>query len=295
MNGSEGGSIVRAVLFWLLVGVATHIGAGAPTAQETVIATVNGRPITEQDMQLAAIELGSELEAVAPESRRRVLLEYLIEYQLLSDAAEQAKVDREPEAEYQLRYTRRRVLHDRFYDTRIAASVTETEARDLYDREIAGVKPEEEIRARHILVLTEQEAREQRARIVSGTPFSTVVQEVSRDPGTVPSGGDLGYFVRGTLDSQFEEAVVGLERGVLSEPIQTRFGWHLVIVEDKRPKPIPSFEDLKDSIIALLIQRKALEQVSDFRGKAQIEIKDADARLQAPAAAPPPNEKRRSE
>src|SRR5262245_39005701 len=249
MREVEGGSLVRAVLFSLLVGVATYIGAAAATAQEAVIATVNGRPITEQDMRLAEVELASELETIAPENRRRVLLEYLIEHQLLSDAAEQAKVDREPEVESHLRYVRRRMLRDRFYDTRIAASVTEMEARDLYNREIAGVKPDEEIRARHILVLTEQEAREQRARIVSGTPFATVAQEVSRDPGTVPNGGDLGYFVRGTLDSRFEEAVAGLARGVLSEPIQTRLGWHLVIVEDTRPKPIPSFEELKGSII----------------------------------------------
>src|SRR5262249_29304207 len=198
----------------------------------------------------------------------------LIENQLLSEAAEQARIDREPEAEAQLGYVRRRVLRDRFYDIRIAAGVTEADARNLYDREVAQAQPEFEIRARHILVASEQEAREQRARIVGGIPFATVVQEVSRDTGTVPDGGDLGYFVRGSLDSQFEEAVGKLERGVLSEPIQTQFGWHLVLVEDKRTRPIPSFDELKAGIIALLVQRKALEQVGDLRGKAKIDVND---------------------
>jgi peptidyl-prolyl cis-trans isomerase C len=279
---------VQALLFSLVILVASQIGLGGAAAQDAVVAMVNGRPITESDMRFAEVDLGGDLEAIAPENRRRVLLEYLIENQLLSEAAEQARIDREPEAEAQLRYVRRRVLRDRFYDSRFAASVTEEEARDLYNREIASTKPEEEIHARHILVLTEQEAREQRARIVAGTSFATVAQEVSQDPGNAADGGDLGYFTRGQFDASFEEAIVNLERGVLSEPIQTRFGWHLVLVEDKRARPIPSFEELKASIISLLIQRKALEQVSDLRGKAKIDIRDAEVGGQPAAANPSP-------
>ena len=274
---------MHALLFSLLVVVASQIGLGGAAAQDAVVAMVNGRPITESDMRFAEIDLGGDLEAIAPESRRRVLLEYLIENQLLSEAAEQARIDREPEAEAQLRYVRRRVLRDRFYDSRFAASVTEEEARELYNREIASTKPEEEIHARHILVLSEQEAREQRARIVAGTSFATVAQEVSQDPGNAADGGDLGYFTRGQFDASFEDAIANLERGVLSEPVQTKFGWHLVLVEDKRARPIPSFEELKAGIISLLIQRKALEQVSDLRGKAKIDIRDAEVAAQPPA------------
>jgi peptidyl-prolyl cis-trans isomerase C len=268
---------VQAVLFALLVLVASQLGLGRAVAQDAVVASVNGRPITETDMRYAEIDLGSDLEAIAPENRRRVLLEYLIENQLLSEAAEQARIDREPDAEAHLRYVRRRVLRDRFYDSRFAASVTEEEARELYNREIASAKPEEEIRARHILLLTEQQAREQRARILAGTPFATVAMEVSQDPGNAADGGDLGYFTRGQFDPGFEDAAAILERGVLSEPVQTKFGWHLILVEDKRTRPIPSFDELKGSIISLLIQRRALEQVSDLRGKAKIDIRDAEA------------------
>jgi peptidyl-prolyl cis-trans isomerase C len=278
---------VQAVLFALLVLVASQLGLGRAVAQDAIVASVNGRPITETDMRYAEIDLGSELEAIAPENRRRVLLEYLIENQLLSEAAEQARIDREPDAEAHLRYMRRRVLRDRFYDSRFAASVTEEEARELYNREIASAKPEEEIRARHILLLTEQQAREQRARILAGTPFATVAMEVSQDPGNAADGGDLGYFTRGQFDPGFEDAAAILERGVLSEPVQTKFGWHLILVEDKRTRPIPSFDELKGSIISLLIQRRALEQVSDLRGKAKIDIRDAEA-AGPPTANPSP-------
>jgi peptidyl-prolyl cis-trans isomerase C len=264
--------------------------AGGAFAQDTVIATVNGRSITESDMRLAEIDLAADLSSIAPENRRRVLFEYLIENQLLSEAAEQARLDQDAEVEAHLRYVRRRVLRDHFYDSRIATAVSESEARTLYQREVARVKPDEEIRARHILVETEQEARQMRSRIQGGASFAAVAQEVSRDPGTAASGGDLGYFTRGQLDDRFEEAVAKLQRGVLSDPIQTQFGWHLVLVEDKRVRPLPSFDELKGSIIALLVQRKALEQVADLRAKAKLELKDPrlGSMMTASAANPDP-------
>lgn len=283
----------------LLAGLLATGLIGNAASQEGVIATVNGRAITESDMRLAEIDLSAELATIAPENRRRVLFEYLIENQLLSDAAEQARLDKDAETQAHLRYVRRRVLRDHYYDSRIAAGVTEAEARTLYDREVGRVKPEEEFRVRHLLVETEQEARQLRARIQGGAAFATVAQEMSRDPGTASNGGDLGYFTRGQLDDRFEDAVAQLPRGVLSEPIQTQFGWHLAIVEDKRSRPLPSFDALKVSIIALLIQRKALEQVADLRAKAKLEIKDpqlgstittsatSPAPQSAPAASPP--------
>jgi peptidyl-prolyl cis-trans isomerase C len=180
------------------------------------------------------------------------------------------------------------LLRDRFYDSRFAASVTEEEARELYNREIASAKPEEEIRARHILLLTEQQsARTARAHPRRHGRFATVAMEVSQDPGNAADGGDLGYFTRGQFDPGFEDAAAILERGVLSEPVQTKFGWHLILVEDKRTRPIPSFDELKGSIISLLIQRRALEQVSDLRGKAKIDIRDAEA-AGPPTANPSP-------
>jgi hypothetical protein len=92
------------------------------------------------------------------------------------------------------------------------------------------------------------------------------------------------------LDDRFEEAVAKLQRGVLSDPIQTQFGWHLVLVEDKRVRPLPSFDELKGSIIALLVQRKALEQVADLRAKAKLELKDPrlGSMMTASAANPDP-------
>ena len=243
-------------------------------AQDSVVALVNGKPITEADMRLAEVDLSNDLATVAAENRRRVLLEYLIENQLLADAAEQAKIATDVAVEQQQRFARRRILRDYYYDTRISATVTEAEAKALYEKELRSATPQEQVKVRHILVTTEDEAREARKRIVSGTPFSNVAQEISKDTLSAPAGGDIDYIKRGELDAQFEVAAFSLQVGVISEPVQSQFGWHLITVDDRRKNDVPQFDAIKGSILALLIQRKALSTVSELRTKAQLDVKD---------------------
>jgi len=136
------------------------------------------------------------------------------------------------------------------------------------------VKPEQEISARHILVNTEDEAKEVKAQLEGGSDFAKLAAEKSTDKNA--EGGSLGFFSRGQMLKPFEDAAFALDVGKLSEPVKTSFGWHIIEVQEKRNQKLPSFDDVKDPIISQLVVRKAQSVVGDLRSKAKIEILDPE-------------------
>jgi len=245
-------------------------------AADTVVAKVNGKAITDQDMKLAESEIGSDLQSYPADVRRRYLVEFIIENQIFADAATSEKLASGPAYEQRLAYYTRRALRDQFFDTKIRDGVSEAEAKKVYDQQVATLKPEEELRARHILVETEALAKELSEKLKKGEDFNKLAAENSKDPGSKSKGGDLGYFTHGRMVPQFDEAAFKLKKGEVSPPVQSQFGWHIIKVEDRRPRALPAFEQVKERILASLTNRKAQEVAGELRQKAQIEYIDAD-------------------
>lgn len=272
------------------------LAAAAPAfSQEAVVAKVNGREITEGDVRLAESEIGSDLGALPPDQRRRVLVEYLIENILFAEAAEAKKLGSGQKFDARMRYWQRRALRDTYFDQSIKGSVTEADARKLYDAEVAKAPPREELKARHILVESEDKAREVYEKIVHGGDFAEMARQFSKDHGSKEDGGNLGYFGRGRMVPQFEQAAFQLKVGEVSLPVESQFGWHLIKVEDKRERKAPAFDEIKDRLIAALIHRRAQEIGSELRRNAQLEFVDPALKAQveserairpAPGAAP---------
>ncbi len=242
-------------------------------ADETV-ATVNGKTITEADIRLAEAEIGSDLGSLPEATKRRVLVEYLIENQLFAEAAEGDKLGSTPEFDGRMQYWRRRALRDAYFENSVKNAVSEADAKKLYDEQVKLLKPEEEVKARHILVETEDQAKEIAEKIAHGADFADMAKQYSKDPGTKDEGGSLGYFSKGQMVPQFEEAAFKLDKGDVSDPVQTQFGWHLIQVEDRRERQPPAFDLIKERLIASMMHRKAQEIAADLRGKAQIEYVD---------------------
>lgn len=213
--------MLRARSFLLtLVLCAPFLAAGAAAlGQERVVAKVNGKEITETDMRLAEAEIGNELGNLPPETRRRVLLEYLIENQLFAEAADGEKLGSGTQFDDRMQYWRRRALRDAYFERTVKASISNADARKAYDQQVAGAKQEEEIRARHILVDSEQQAKEVFEKIAHGEDFVRMAKAHSKDPGSKEDGGDLGYFARGQMVPQFEEAAFKLKKGDMSAPV----------------------------------------------------------------------------
>ena len=250
----------------------------AAEAQDTVVAKVNGKTITENDMKLAETEIGNDLGSLPEGTKRRVLVEFLIENQLFADAAESQKLGSGAGFEERLQYWRRRALRDAYFDKAVKDAVNDADARKFFDSQAGAAKPQDEVSARHILVESKDKARDLFEKIAHGSDFAKLAKENSKDPGSKDQGGALGYFKRGQMVPQFEEAAFKLKKGEVSEPFETQFGWHIIKVDDRRQGAAPAFEAVKDRVRAHMIHQKAQQVAADLRGKAQIEYVDPDIR-----------------
>jgi peptidyl-prolyl cis-trans isomerase C len=257
----------------VLLGLCVFAG-WAVRAQEGVVAKVDGKTITEADMRLAESEIGSDLGSLPDSTKRRVLLEFLIENQLFADAAERQKLSAGSGFDERMQYWRRRSLRDVFFDRSVKDTVNEPETKRFYEQQVSALKPEEEVRARHILVESKDKARELFQKILHGADFAALAKEHSKDPGSKDQGGELGFFSRGQMVPPFEEAAFRLGSGEVAEPFETQFGWHIVKVDERRQRAAPPYEAVKDRVRASMIHQKAQQIVGELRGKAQIEYID---------------------
>ncbi len=258
------------LLLAALIGVAPLAAA----ADDAVVARVNGVDIKQSDLDFAASEVGPRLANYTPADRKRVLLQYVIENELMAEAGEKDKLKDAANFTDRVKYHERRALRDAFFDASITNGVSDDAAKKIFDEKIGGVKPEQEIHARHILVPTEEEAKKVAERLKNGEDFATVAKEVSKD--TNAEGGDLGFFTRGQMLKPFEDAAFALDVGQISAPVQTQFGWHIIKVEEKRDQKLPTFDQVKEAIKAQLVQQKAQEVVTGLRDAAKIEVVDPE-------------------
>jgi peptidyl-prolyl cis-trans isomerase C len=264
----------------LSVGILGAISVAA-IAEDKVVATVNGHAISEADLTLAEAEIGNELGNLPEATRRRVLVEFMIENQLFAEAAEAEKLGSGPDFEKRMAFWRQRALRDAYFDKTVKASIGVEGARAIYEDKVKQLKPEEEVQARHILVASEDEAKKLIVRVEAGEDFAQLAKENSGDAGSKEQGGMLGFFGKGQMVPQFEEAAFNLKKGDVSKPVQSQFGWHVIKVEDRRQKPPPSFDDVKDRLIGSMVQSKAQNIAGELRGKAKIDYLDPEIKKMA--------------
>ena len=267
----------RAPLLALLAGVsmfACLTGSPAMAQDNKVVAKIDGIEITEQEIALAGEDLGERIAQVPAAQRREYLIGYLSDLKIGARAAERAKIAELPEFTLRMNYFRQKVLMDEFISRQSRAAASTEAARKLYDDTMKTMKPEEEVRARHILVEKEDEAKAALARVRQGEDFAKVAAELSRDPGSGKEGGDLGYFTQDRMVPQFGAVAFQLKAGDVSEPVQTQFGWHVIKVEDKRSKPLPKFEDVQGEIETYLVRKAQQDIVMGLRGDLKLERLD---------------------
>lgn len=248
--------------------------SGPASAEDKVIATINGKPITDADIAVADSEIGADMGTMPEDQKRMSLLEFLIDNQLFAEAAETNKLGEGPAFESRLAYLKRRALRELYFEKIIKGSVSDADAKKLYDEQVQKLKPEEEAQARHILVETEELAKEIKEKLKNGGDFSALAKEHSKDPGSKDNGGDLGFFTKGQMVPEFEQVVFTLNKGDVSDPVKTQFGYHLIKLEDKRAKQPPAFEVVKDRILQSMLLQKASQSAVDLRTKAKIEYVD---------------------
>lgn len=252
----------------------------AVVAQDKVLAKVNGKDVTEAALAYAEEEIGEGLAHLSPGQKRRYLTEYLIEMQIFSEAAEAAKLGAGAEFDARMAYWKEHALKDLFLAKAVKEKVTEAEAKKFYDERASQMAGEEEVKASHILVKSEEKAQEVAKKLLAGGDFAALAKEYSEDPGSKDKGGVLGYFGRGQMVKEFELIAFTMQKGETSQPVKTQFGYHIIRVDDRRKKDPPKFEDVKNEILERMGQQKKIEEAQLLRAKAKVEYVDPDVKKQ---------------
>jgi peptidyl-prolyl cis-trans isomerase C len=272
-------------VFALAVVIAT-ISMNFANAQGTdpVLARVDGVEIRQSDLAVAEADIGQSLPPQAQgDARRDALLSYLIDVTLIARAGEAKKIDQSPNFPRKLAYARNKVLMETFLEQESKAAVSEKEMRKLYDESVTKAGAEQEVHARHILVDSEDKAKEIITQLKGGADFAKLAKENSKDPGA-SDGGDLGYFSKDQMVPDFAEAAFKLDKGKISEaPVKTQFGFHVIKIEDKREKKPPTYDQVKDQIQSFVMRKAQAEMVMKLREGAKIERLTQSAAPAAPA------------
>jgi peptidyl-prolyl cis-trans isomerase C len=249
---------------------------------DPLIARVNGVEIHQSDLALAEDEVGASIPQMAPDQKREYLITYLTDVVILAQAADKQKIADRDDVKRHLAFERNKVLMETLLQDTGKAALTDDAMHKVYDEAVKQMPPEEEVHARHILVPTEAEAKDIEDQLKKGADFATLAKEKSKDPGAA-DGGDLGYFTKEQMVPEFSDAAFKLEKGQISDPIHTQFGWHIIQVEDKRTKPTPTFDQVRSQLENFVAHKAQAEMVENLRKSATIERLDQPP----PAAADP--------
>lgn len=200
--------------------------------------------------------------------RRRALLDSLIDTKLLAMASEKERLDQDPQVQRMLRDARERILSFSYMRRLIdKIEISDGEAQKYYEAHMNEFAAPEMVKARHILLKDEAEANRLKDQLDSGVDFEEMARQKSADQATAPRGGDLGWVTRGRFVPEFEQAVFNMEKGQIVGPIKTAFGYHIILLEDKRPRQQRSFEESKEAVIQKLKESKARELEESVKRK----------------------------
>jgi len=222
--------------------------APAQPGPDTVVATVGDQTITEGDLAYAAQDLQQQLGQVPAEQRRAFLVTVLIDMKLMAKAARDAGLDQTENFKRELTYLEDRSLRREYFNEKITSAVTPDAIKAAYDKYVADFKPVEEVHARHILVATEDEAKAVKADLAAGKPFEVEAMEKTTDPSGKQNGGDLGFFQKGQMVPEFEDAAFAMNAGDISEPVKSQFGWHIIKVDEKRMSAPETLEQMTQQL-----------------------------------------------
>lgn len=263
-------------------------------SKEEAVASVNGTYISKKTLETLEKEIAERSQGQT--FPKEQLLEELIQRELLIQQAVQKQLDKTPEVIERMATVRNSLLSQAALQDYLKANpVTDDEIKAEYDSKMANMGSE--YKARHILVKTEDEAKKLIAELEKGGDFTALAKKHSIDP-MGSEGGDLGWFTADRMVPPFSEAVVALENGKFSkQPVQTQFGWHVILREDSRALTPPPFDAVKEQIRPMLQRQKAQAMIENLRKNAKVEImlppsppKPAEAptpAATAPAAEPP--------
>ena len=237
-----------------------------PVTADTVVATVNGTEITVADMIIARGQLAPQYQSVPSDVLFPGLLDQLVSQTLMAEKVTEPKF----ETQRYIASQTRAILSSEYLSAAVEAAVSEEAIAELYQSRYKDEELGEEYSAAHILVETEDEAKALVQELKDGADFAELAREKSTGP-SGPNGGDLGWFSEGQMVPPFEKAVMALENGAISDPVQTQFGWHVIIRKDSRLRDAPPLDEVRVELMEALQQMAIESTVAQLKSEATIE------------------------
>ena len=234
-------------------------------------ATVQGTKITDDDVKVAYETLPEEGRKPLKEIKDAIV-ERLVDQRLLELAADDAKIEKEKQVAKNLELIKKRLLREEYLRRELDKTVTDSAVKKRYNEIAKEYNGQEEVRARHILVDKEDKAIDMIKQLDKGAKFEDLAKKNSSGP-SAERGGDLGWFVRSAMVPAFANAAFNLEKGKYTKaPVQTAYGWHVIMVEDKRIAKAPEFDEVKDELRRALREQEINRVVTELRKKYKVEI-----------------------
>jgi peptidyl-prolyl cis-trans isomerase C len=248
------------------------LSTGAVTLADDNRITVNGKVIPAARFDAIYKNFLERGTKDSPELRQAIR-DLLIRMELISQEAAKKGLDRDPDVVAQMESAKQEILGNAYLQKIVKANpVTEDMIKQEYERRKA-LHGDKEYKVRHILVRTEEEAKDIIARLAKGGKFDALAKEKSDDPGSKDKGGDLGWVTRATVVKPFSDAMVKLQKGrYTTTPVQSQFGWHVIKLDDTRALKIPPYDEAKKAIREDLVQMQLESAVAELRAKAKIEV-----------------------
>jgi peptidyl-prolyl cis-trans isomerase C len=265
--------------------------AGSPQSfaagEDKVLARIGAETVTEQDLNEMSNAVPERFRQyyMTPEGRKKTL-DYIVNIYVMAAEAEKQGLDKAPESSRLLQFTRKDLLARLYLEkmTKDTPAPTETDAKAFYENNKAQYTTPESVHLHHVLVKTEKEAKDVLGRLKKGEKFPDIASQVSICPSRV-KGGNLEWLPKGSLVKEIEDVAFTTKNGEITGPVKTKFGYHVLLVEDKKPVQESSFDQVKDYILEQIKFQKQQEQyekmADELRKKMNVQV------TQEPPMVPP--------
>lgn len=246
------------------------------------ILEVNGQPIEKSRVIKIWESLFPEGKAQSfdtfDEKVKMNVLRGIVSEEVIYNAAMKSGIEETPEVKEKLDAIKKRIVTQAFLDREVANRITDEELKKAYDEKVKQYSGKREIRASHILVSTEDKARDLVKKLKVGKEFDALAKEASEDKATAAAGGDLGFFTEDRMVPEFSKAAFALKKDQISDPVKTDFGWHVIKITDERPVKVPPFEEVKETLKEEQKEKAFKEYIDQLVDSANVKYFDAEGK-----------------
>lgn len=264
------------------IALAAHAQTPAPAATavagaDPVVARVNGEELHRSDVTRMVAQLPPQVQQMPIEMIYPAVIDQLVSGKLVAAAGYKDKLQDSAEVKDEIKRAEERAVQRAFIQKEVKARITPKAYDDAYQAFLKQNPPQEEVKAAHILVEKEEDAKAIIAQLKKGGDFAKLAKEKSKDSVAAEQGGDLGYFTKDAMVEPFANAAFAMAKGEVSkEPVKTQFGYHIIKVEDKRTQPAPTLDEVKPQLEQTLSKDIVTALVDELRAGAKVETFQMD-------------------